>query len=169
MLEITGVTYLLLYFMLTTFILGWQSIKDKQMLTTTLKDIRAKLPCQDGWETLIEHLGKTSAEAKVDETPLGFDVILESNGLGDALWCLRALPKSMDSECRLLACDFSESVLKYVKDGDESPAKAIAAARLYAAGKASLEDLSAAYAAVAADDAELIKIFEAWLSRQGDV
>ena len=117
------------------------------MLTTTLKDIRAQSPCPDGWEELLKHLGKTGAEAKTDETPLGFDVILESNGLDDALWCLRALPESMDNECRLLACDFAEPALKYITTGDDRPAKAIAMARRFAMGHATKEELAAAGAA----------------------
>ena len=53
---------------------------------TTLNEIRAHAPCKDGWEKLLSSLGKT----KADDEPLSLVTILESNGLDDALWCLRA-------------------------------------------------------------------------------
>jgi hypothetical protein len=53
---------------------------------TTLNEIRAHKPCREGWEKLLKHLGKT----KADNKPLPLLTILESNGLDDALWCLRA-------------------------------------------------------------------------------
>ena len=52
--------------------------------TTTLKRIRAASPCRDGWAELLEHLGKT----KADDEPLSLLTVLNSNGLGDALWVL---------------------------------------------------------------------------------
>ena len=53
--------------------------------TTTLNEIRACKPCEDGWQKLLKHLGKT----KADDDPLEILTVLESNGLDDALWCLR--------------------------------------------------------------------------------
>ncbi len=53
---------------------------------TTLNEIRAHAPCKEGWEKLLSHLGKT----KADDEPIALLTILESNGLDDALWCLRA-------------------------------------------------------------------------------
>ena len=52
---------------------------------TTLNEIRAADPCHDGWTKLLRHLGKT----KADDEPLPLLTVLESNGLDDALWCLR--------------------------------------------------------------------------------
>jgi hypothetical protein len=52
---------------------------------TTLAEIRAAGPCEDGWQKLLKHLGKT----KADDEPLSLMTILESNGLEDALWCMR--------------------------------------------------------------------------------
>ena len=57
------------------------------MIYTTLNKIRERSPCESGWVTLLKHLGKT----KADDELLGFDAILNSNGLDDALWCLRTL------------------------------------------------------------------------------
>jgi hypothetical protein len=53
--------------------------------TTSLAEIRAAGPCEDGWTKLLAHLGKTRA----DDEPLDLLTILDSNGLDDALWCLR--------------------------------------------------------------------------------
>ena len=53
--------------------------------TTTLNEIRAQQPCKGGWENLLSTLGKT----KADDEPLSLLTILNSNGLDDALWCLR--------------------------------------------------------------------------------
>jgi hypothetical protein len=52
--------------------------------TTTLAAIRAQSPCEDGWRTLLAHLGKTAA----DDEPLPLVTVLDSNGLNDALWVL---------------------------------------------------------------------------------
>lgn len=59
------------------------------MIYTTLNKIRAHTPCHDGWRKLLSSLGKTSA----DDEPLSLVTILDSNGLDDALWCLRTLPE----------------------------------------------------------------------------
>ena len=56
-------------------------------VTTTLNDIRADSPCESGWKRLLKHLGKTQA----DDEPLPLTVVLDSNGLFDCLWCLRAV------------------------------------------------------------------------------
>ena len=67
-------------------------------MKTTLAAIREHSPCADGWAKLLRHLGKTSADAE----PLMLLTILESNGLDDALWCLRAVD-GHKREIRLLA------------------------------------------------------------------
>jgi hypothetical protein len=56
-------------------------------MKTTLNKIKHQSPCQDGWVKLLKHLGKTEA----DDEPLSLITILDSNGLDDALWCLRAV------------------------------------------------------------------------------
>lgn len=53
--------------------------------TTTLNEIRAERPCRGGWEKLLKHLVKT----KADDEPIELLTILDSNGLDDAIWCLR--------------------------------------------------------------------------------
>ena len=57
------------------------------MITTTLRQIRQHNPCSEGWRTLLTFLGKTGA----DDEPLPLTTILQSNGLDDALWCLRTI------------------------------------------------------------------------------
>jgi hypothetical protein len=59
------------------------------MIYTTLNRIREHGPCAPGWKKLLAHLGKTTA----DDEPLAFAEILASNGIHDALWCLRAEPQ----------------------------------------------------------------------------
>ena len=67
-------------------------------MKTTLNAIREHSPCADGWEKLLRHLGKTQA----DDDPLPILTVLESNGLDDALWALRAV-QGHDREIRLFA------------------------------------------------------------------
>ena len=69
-----------------------------KQLTTTLNKIKAHSPCESGWKKLLKHLGKT----KADDEVLPFSVILESNGLDDALWCCRSAPE-YTREWRLFA------------------------------------------------------------------
>jgi hypothetical protein len=57
------------------------------MITTTLRQLRQHSPCSEGWRTLLSYLGKTG----VDDEPLPLVTILQSNGLDDALWCLRTI------------------------------------------------------------------------------
>jgi hypothetical protein len=55
------------------------------MIYMTLNEIRAFKPCESGWKTLLKSLNKTEA----DDEPIAFDRIIESNGLRDAIWCMR--------------------------------------------------------------------------------
>jgi hypothetical protein len=56
-------------------------------MKTNLNKIREHGPCASGWSKLLTHMGKT----KADDEPLSIATIVESNGLDDALWCLRAV------------------------------------------------------------------------------
>ena len=112
----------------------------------TLKAIKNHSPCLDGWQKLLKHLGKT----KSDNKPLSLITILDSNGLDDALWCLRALPPEMDGKIRLFNCLIAERALKYweaVYPDDKRPHEAIAVARRYVIGNADDATLNAARAA----------------------
>jgi len=56
-------------------------------MTTTLREIEEYKPCGDGWKKLLKSLGKREA----DDEPLSLMHILESNGVKDAIWCLRCV------------------------------------------------------------------------------
>lgn len=107
----------------------------------TLSAIRQHSPCADGWQKLLAHLGKT----KADDEPLLLSTILESNGLDDALWCLRALPAEHNNAVRLLVCDLVEPALAFVPKGEARPRQAVETARRFARGEATDEELAAAW------------------------
>jgi hypothetical protein len=75
------------------------------MLYTTLNAIRAHGPCSNGWEKLLKSLGKT----KADDKKLSLAAILKSNGIEDAIWCLRAVP-DVDFFARRFALDCARRV-----------------------------------------------------------
>ena len=117
-------------------------------MNTTLNKIRSYRPCEDGWENLLTYLRKTEA----DDEPLSIRTILGSNGVEDAIWALRAVDDHK-REIRLFAADCAESVLHIYEDahpGDDRPRKAIEAARRYANGEISAEELEEARAAAGA-------------------
>lgn len=118
------------------------------MIFTTLKRIRKHEPCADGWRKLLAHLNKTQA----DDEPLALATILESNGLDDALWCLRAV-EGHEKEMRLYAVWCARQVQHLMKD--PRSLAALDVAERYANGQATDGELSAAWnaARVAARDA----------------
>ena len=81
------------------------------MIYTTLNKIREHDPCSDGWKKLLKRLGKTEA----DDEALSLLTILESNGLNDALWCLRACD-GIEKEARLYAIACARRVQHLMKD-----------------------------------------------------
>ena len=120
---------------------------------TTLNEIREHSPCPTGWSKLLKSLDKTHA----DDEPLALEHILDSNGLDDALWALRAV-KGHDKELRLFACQCARRVLPIFEEKypeDDRPRKAIKAAEAFALGRIDKAELAkaAAYAAYAADAA----------------
>jgi len=120
-------------------------------MKTTLKRIRKHEPCSDSWENLLRHLGKTEA----DNEDLELKTILDLLGVQDAIWALRSI-KGIDKEIRLFACDCAESVLHIFEKkypNDNRPRKSIEVSRLFAEGKATREDLKAAWDAGDADRA----------------
>lgn len=106
-------------------------------MKTTLNKIRAHSPCKDGWENLLTYLGKTQA----DDEPLAITTIIDSNGLEDALWCLRAV-EGKDKEIRLFAVWCARQVQYLMKD--KRSIDALDVAERYANGEATEEDLKAA-------------------------
>ena len=106
-------------------------------LLTTLKKIRACSPCESGWTKLLKHLGKTTP----DDEPLPFLVILESNGLDDALWCCRAAPE-YDREWRLFAVWCARRGQHLMTDSRS--VEALDVAERFANGLATQQELAAA-------------------------
>ena len=108
------------------------------MITTTLNRIREHGPCESRWRKLLAHLGKT----KADDEPLPYSVILESNGLDDALWCCRAEPQH-EREWRLFAVRCARSVQHLMTD--PRSIAAIDVAERHANGLAKYDELSTAW------------------------
>ena len=106
-------------------------------MKTTLAAIREHGPCADGWAKLLRHLGKTSADAE----PLMLLTILESNGLDDALWCLRAVD-GHKREIRLFAVWCARQV-QHMMD-DRRSVSALDVAERHANGQATDAELAAA-------------------------
>lgn len=110
---------------------------------TTLNKIRKCRPCQDGWKKLLQHLGKTTA----DDEPIPVLTVLDSNGLDDALWCLRAVD-GHEKEMRLYAVWCARQV-QHLMVGPHSIA-ALDVAEKFAEGNATADELTAARAAAVA-------------------
>ena len=106
-------------------------------MKTTLNRIREHSPCYVGWGKLLKHLGKT----KADDEPLSLITVLESNGLADATWCLRAVD-GYDQELRLYAVACARDVQHLMRD--VRSINALDVAERYAHGAATEEELSAA-------------------------
>ena len=111
---------------------------------TTLNEIREHSPCAPGWYKLLKSLDKTHA----DDEPLALEHILDSNGLDDALWALRAV-KGHEKDLRLFACRCARLVLPIFEEKypeDDRPRKAIEAAEAFALGQIDKAELAKAAA-----------------------
>src|SRR6056297_43935 len=100
-------------------------------ITTTLSEILTHNPSLQEWEKLLRYLGKT----KPDDEPLALTTVLESNGLCDAVWCLRALPASEHWRVRLFAVACANQVKHLMTD--ERSLNALRVSKAYALGFAS--------------------------------
>jgi len=110
------------------------------VICTTLNRIRVHDPCVEGWKKLLQHLGKTEA----DDEPLPFSVIVESNGMENALWACRTVPEH-DREWRLFAVWCARQVQHLITD--QRSHDAINVAERFALGAATENELDAACAA----------------------
>ena len=97
-------------------------------------------PCSNGWRKLLKYLGKTVA----DDEPLPFGVILDSNGLEDALWCCHTAPEH-NRVWRLYAVWCARQVQHLMTD--PRSLNALDVAERHANGQATDKELSAAWAA----------------------
>jgi len=94
------------------------------MLTTTFQNIRKYSPCEDGYRKLAKALGgiKSYGEA----TPIPILKIIETNGIDDALWCLRAVRDK--AAVRLVEVEFliwlladpDEGVIRFAQGEDRA-------------------------------------------------
>ncbi len=109
-------------------------------MKTTLNKIREHHPCANGWTKLLTHLNKTQA----DDEPLDILAILESNGLEDALWCLRAV-SGHDRDIRLYTVWCARQVQHLMTDARSI--SALDVAERHAKGLATDDELAAARAA----------------------
>jgi len=109
-------------------------------MQTTLKKIRAYQPCKEGWEKLLKHLGKT----KADDEQLSLLTVLDSNGLDDAIWCMRAI-EGRDKEIRLYAVWCARQVQNLTKD--PRSIAALDMAERFANGEATEKELAEVWAA----------------------
>ncbi len=109
-------------------------------MKTTLNKIRSYSPCNPGWKKLLANLGKT----KADDEELLITTVLESNGIDDALWCLRAV-EGHEREMRLFAVECARSV-QYLMT-DPRSINAIDVAERFANNLATEDELNAAWAA----------------------
>jgi hypothetical protein len=117
-------------------------------MKTTLNKIYSHNPCECGWKKLINYLGKSDP----DDEPLKIKTILESNGIKDAIWALRAVD-GHDREIRLFACWCACQSLDIFESqyfNDIRPRKAIETAACFSEGLCSIDELAAARAAAEA-------------------
>jgi len=121
------------------------------MVYTTLNKIRSHDPCRDGWAKLLKHLNKT----KADDEPLALATVLESNGLDDALWCLRACD-GIDREARLYAVWCARQVQHLMTD--PRSLAALDVAERHANGEATNAELDAASAAAWAAASAVVEL-----------
>jgi hypothetical protein len=133
----------------------------------TLNQIKAKKPCSDGYEKLLNSLNKT----KADDTIVSINHLLKSNGISDTLWVIYNCIEDEKDSKRNMCLDFVESAIQHAesvlhifekeKSDDNRPRLAIETAKkcvevnrnspAYAAGTADAA-YAAAYAAYAAAD-----------------
>ena len=119
---------------------------------TTLRLLRERNACSDRYAHLKRALGDYG-----DDTPISLVRILETNGVDDAAWALRAVPPKQaaerDRRARWFACVCVRGTpLRYgqttwVLLTDERSRRAVEVAEQYAEGRASTDELAAAGAA----------------------
>ena len=137
-------------------------MKEYTIINKTLKTIEGELePCRNGYHVVtLEQLPDWLGE-RIFEVEPGDEIVHEDNkSVTRTCRLTRECTGWNERTARLFACDCAEHVLslyeaQYPDDG--RPRKAIEIARRYAEGKATVEELNAAWAASlnAAQDAAL--------------
>ena len=117
------------------------------MLTTTFKLLRKNDACRHRYAVLRKAL-----KGRRDNEPITLIEILDSNGLADALWALRAVPDEQAAErdrlARLFACWCVRQIWHLLTD--DRSRTAVEVAERYAVGEATRDALNAAAADAAA-------------------
>ena len=110
-------------------------------LTTTFDLLHKAEACSSRYRFLRESLKDVK-----DDEPINLLTILETNGFDDALWALCATAENCDQVARLMAADFAEQVIPIWKkySQDKRPELAIKAARDFAEGRITRDELAAA-------------------------
>lgn len=126
------------------------------MITITLQKIKDKHPCEDSWRKVL----KANKDRDFNEE-FSLVSILDSNDLGDTLWCLRCLP-DFDNLWRKLNVWCARQVEHLLTD--ERSKRALDVAWRYSEGEATKEELDAARdaAEAAAEAARDAKWAAAW-------
>mgnify|MGYP001573016143 CR=1 FL=1 len=121
-------------------------------LTTTLRLLRGYNACKDRYVHLVAALSEWG-----DDKPIPLLRILRENGMADTFWAFRAVPEEQatarDRLARLFAADCAVRVLHLFEakhPTDMRPRVCILVARRFANGKATQEELDAAWAAARA-------------------
>jgi len=128
-------------------------------LTTTFKLLRKANFDHNSYTKLRKAL-----KGVKDTEPINLITILGVLNLDDALWALRATEQNCDKVARLMASDFAEDTLptwKKYYPNDNRPAEAIQAARDFANGLITKEQLNIAYAAADAASAAAYAAYDA--------
>ena len=129
------------------------------MLWTTFNKLHEFNACTSGYQKLARSLGGVNKYGK--DTPISLDKIIESNGLQDTIWSLRATTESSENLQIEFACRCAEHVLHFYEDkypDDKRPQKAIETARVCITNKSPAAEAAARAAWAAARDA-------AWAAR----
>ena len=125
------------------------------MLHTTLEILRRNHACASGYKNLIASLPADHAH----DAPITLAHIIESNGIEDALWALRATVeptgRNVAQEIAIRAAERAQAVFEKHRPDDSRVRECIAATRAYMRGEISRHDLlmKRAYADAAAADA----------------
>jgi hypothetical protein len=110
--------------------------------------------CANRYAHLLKALGGPGYD---HDAPIGLDYILDTNGLDDALWALRATVEDSTVFSWLLACEYAERTLpiwERVYPDDMRPRRCIDVARRYVLGEATAKEMDeAAQAGEAAEAA----------------
>lgn len=117
-----------------------------ERLYTTFALAKRYGACRESYRKVAKALGGITNYGR--NTPVYIDDLAEVAGMTDAIWALYAVPKAQEATrdrlARLFACDCAEHVLKPYEDEhghDSNNLRAIKAARKFAVGEATKEEL----------------------------